>query len=261
MLDASCGRFIIKNVEYKNQLGIIRQRVRHPSWPVGEWLKKMQLALVNNQLVEASPDSKGQCPQCKKEVISKCGEIKIWHWAHLNLLECDLWWEPETIWHRDWKNNFPVNCREVVITRGANKHRADIKIDNFIIELQSKPLSPEEIKERERFYTNAGFKLIWIYKIPKITDIDDFGDYISNLKIYKKDFGFSFKWKYMPRSFAYHDVRSFILDWEHPDYPDTLFQINKFFQNENSPWGGYGVFRSKSEFIKKYNNIVSSRLF
>jgi len=54
----------------------------------------------NEEKVRATPEVKGVCPICSCLVVAKCGEIKIWHYAHRNK-DCDSWYEPETKWHLD----------------------------------------------------------------------------------------------------------------------------------------------------------------
>lgn len=119
-----------------------------------------------------TPKTVGTCPGCDAEVLSKCGEIKVWHWAHRSLVECDSWWENEGEWHRNLKQviggNDPSRI-EVTIRRDGKWHRADcISIDGWVVELQHSPISPADIRAREAFY---GPKMIWVLdytdKIPK----------------------------------------------------------------------------------------------
>jgi hypothetical protein len=51
------------------------------------------------------------------------------------------------------------------------KHRADICIANYIVEFQHSPISVSEFNERNWFYTEAGYKVIWIFDF-----IDKFDD-------------------------------------------------------------------------------------
>ena len=126
----------------------------------------MILALnEKKERIEATPHSVAKCPLCKTPAISKCGKLKIWHWAHKDLKECDPWSEPESEWHLNWKKKFPLECREVVI----GCHRADIVTkEGTIIELQKSSISVEEIWERERFYRN----MIWVLPADKYTSYD-----------------------------------------------------------------------------------------
>lgn len=43
------------------------------------------------------------------------------------------------------------------------EHRADVCINGYVIEFQHSPISHKEFNERNWFYTEAGYKLIWIF--------------------------------------------------------------------------------------------------
>lgn len=120
----------------------------------------MQLALVGGKKVEAFSGGKGVCPVCGVSTIAKCGPRIMHHWAHFRLRDCDPWWENETLWHREWKNRFPVSCREIThIDDNGEIHRADIKTPSGIyIEVQHSNMTDQERISRENFYKN----LIWI---------------------------------------------------------------------------------------------------
>lgn len=121
----------------------------------------MRFALINNERVDAAPDLKGLCPGCLHPVIAKCGTRRIWHWAHRAERICDKWWEPETDWHRSWKNNFPTARQEVIRfdPQTGEKHIADVCTEHgLVIEFQHSHLKPEERSARESFYQN----MVWI---------------------------------------------------------------------------------------------------
>jgi hypothetical protein len=120
----------------------------------------MQLALVNNDRVEAFSGGRGLCPICGSEMIAKCGPRILHHWAHYRPKGCDPWWENETPWHRDWKNLFPMECREVShIAHDGEIHRADIKTPTgIVIEVQHSSMTDAERTSREEFYGN----LVWV---------------------------------------------------------------------------------------------------
>lgn len=122
--------------------------------------------------IEAAPNSSGFCPACRNELIPRCGQIKIHHWAHRGQRDCDHWYEPETEWHAEWKRQFGKENCEVVMP----PHRADIVgKSGIVIELQHSPISPEEIRERETFYGN----MMWIV---------DAHPFHSNLYFYKNPY-------------------------------------------------------------------------
>lgn len=120
----------------------------------------MKYALIDNRKEEAVKGAKGFCPGCGSELIAKCGEVNINHWAHKGNRNCDPWWENETDWHRSWKDNFPIDWQEVVHpAENGEKHIADVKTDGgWVLEFQHSFLKPDERRSRNAFYP----KLIWI---------------------------------------------------------------------------------------------------
>lgn len=93
-------------------------------------------------------------------MLAKCGEINVWHWAHVKGESCDAWYEPETLWHRTWKASFKPEWTEVIIARDGKRHIADVLTNKgLVIELQNSPISPAIIREREAFY---GDTMMWI---------------------------------------------------------------------------------------------------
>ncbi len=121
----------------------------------------MQYAYINGVRSFPLKGKTGECICCGNEVIAKCGKINIHHWAHKRSKDCDPWSEPETEWHREWKNKFPEDYREVSFQNQETKefHRADVHTkDGVTIEFQNSPLSVEEFNQRNGFYK----KLIWV---------------------------------------------------------------------------------------------------
>src|SRR5262249_35797989 len=117
---------------------------------------------VNGQREEAQPGLSGKCPACDHPMVAKCGERRIWHWAHRRGGFCDPWWENESEWHRAWKGQFPGSWQEVVHhhAQTGEKHIADVKTDRgWVIEFQRSYLKPEERRSRDGFYHP---KLIWV---------------------------------------------------------------------------------------------------
>jgi len=120
----------------------------------------MKFALIDGKKEEAKKGAKALCQFCGSELIAKCGEIKINHWAHKSKRNCDPWWENEGEWHRAWKNEFPTEWQEIIHhDENGEKHIADIKTGtDWIIEFQHSYLKPEERRSRNAFYN----KLIWV---------------------------------------------------------------------------------------------------
>ena len=126
----------------------------------------MQYALVNVEKREPTPGAVGKCETCDHLMISKCGEIKLWHWAHKGKRHCDRWWEPETPWHRGWKNQFPAEWREVRQYDVAGEcHVADVRTEHgLVIECQYSSISSAERIAREKFY-GANGRMVWIVNL------------------------------------------------------------------------------------------------
>jgi competence protein CoiA len=122
--------------------------------------KQMKYALVDGERREAQPGLPGKCPDCAGVVIAKCGEVRVWHWAHWKKRDCDRWSEPETEWHRAWKNHFPENWQEISHpTENGETHRADVKTESgVVLEFQHSFLPRDEQESRENFYP----KMVWV---------------------------------------------------------------------------------------------------
>ena len=136
----------------------------------------MRFALSNNERIEPTKGAKGLCPCCGSELVAKCGEIKVHHWSHKKKCD-DHWWENETEWHRNWKNQFPKEWQEIIQRdESGEKHIADVKTGSgWTIEFQHSPISKEERDSRDYFYN----KLIWIVDgTRRKTDIEQFDNLI-----------------------------------------------------------------------------------
>jgi competence CoiA-like predicted nuclease len=212
----------------------------------------MQWALKNNEKITATPKDKASCPLCNEEVIAKCGSIKIWHWSHISNKDCDTWYEPETEWHKSWKDNFPKEQQEFVM----GKHRADIRTkDRWIIELQNGNLSPAEIQERENYYK----RMIWLLNGKKLG---------KGLEFTKDSPSYiSFKWKYFPKSWINATKNIYV------DLGNKILGVKKIYENERDyesmgvnskqqhtiiiktkryPISGWGYLIAKEEFLKRF---------
>ena len=144
----------------------------------------MRFALSNNELIEPTKGAKGFCPCCGSELVAKCGEIKVHYWSHKKKCD-DHWWENETEWHRNWKNQFPKEWQEVIHKdESGEKHIADVLTgSDWTIEFQHSVIAREERDSRDYFYN----KLIWVVDgTRRPTDIKQFqnlmneAEFVSN---------------------------------------------------------------------------------
>ncbi|MGV3561318.1 competence protein CoiA [Larkinella arboricola] len=151
----------------------------------------MKYALFEGGRIKAVKGIKAMCPCCNTEVIAKTGKYKASHWAHKSLSHCDVWWENETEWHRNWKNKFDEKYQEIIMydTLTGEKHIADIfSPAGTVIEFQHSYISQEEVNSREAFYLKTAKKMIWIIdctsRINRVNFQLSFPN-ISTLHIYK----------------------------------------------------------------------------
>jgi len=222
----------------------------------------MLFSIVNGKKTEASPNMRGICPLCNNEVLSKCGEINVWHWAHINDQNCDDWHEPETAWHKNWKLVFGKENCEVVISKNNKRHIADIETnEGVIIELQNSPIKYQVIETREEFY---GERMIWIingshfnknFILPFARLMED-NDYYNthyppaknekSINYYRKDL-IDFTWK-RPRKSWEAARRDVFIDLG----KEKLFQIKEGIGQSN----GTGSYYDKKEFIIKHGGNI-----
>jgi len=206
-------------------------------------------AIVNNEKIEPIPKTYGTCPLCEGKVLSKCGEVKVWHWAHLKGESCDSWYEPESYWHFHWKMIFGKKNAEIVIKKNGKWHIADIHTsENVVIELQNSPIKKTTIREREEFY---GERMIWLINgihfkqnFSTLSWDDARGEWrLNHDRNFNTDEKILFKWHYPRRSWK--DVqRNVFIDFN----DEKLFWIKEGMGSSI----GYGVFVSKEDFIQKY---------
>ncbi|OCX22857.1 hypothetical protein QV13_05280 [Mesorhizobium hungaricum] len=135
----------------------------------------MRYALIDNHRREAAPGLSGIYCGCGQTMIAKCGSQRIHHWAHKGVRSCDPWWEPETAWHRSWKQQYHTSWQEVIVIEGGQKHIADVRTNaGLVLEFQHSHISPVERQSREAFYGN----MIWIVDGTRLKrDLPRFADH------------------------------------------------------------------------------------
>jgi len=142
----------------------------------------MQYALVNETKTKATAGVSGICPACGEHVFAKCGDIKVHHWAHTSNVSCDEWHDPETKWHREWKNKFPEEWQEIIISnQHTGKRRiADIRTGRgMVVEFQHSSIDCKVRSAREEFHGN----MIWVVNGTRLKK-----DYPRFVQHYKKSF-------------------------------------------------------------------------
>lgn len=186
------------------------------------------------------------CPFCGTKIIAKVGgKIREHHFAHKD--KCIETWkyENKTPWHRYWQGLFPEHT-EVLLTANDVTHIADILINNIVIEIQHSPMTIEEFRARNDFYTSLGYKVVWIW---------DLTDKFEAQQISKtKNNYFEYIWKYTKSPF-----RSMYC----PDEKALIYVQLEKITDENTPvlhkvLKGYESFR---KFASKEQDILSPKSF
>lgn len=104
------------------------------------------------------------CPLCGESVILKRGEIKVPHFAHKSVRDCESFHKDMSEWHRNWQELFPIEHREVIVkNKLGEKHIADIGVYKTVVEFQHSSISKEEFEKRNTFYTSMGYRVIWVF--------------------------------------------------------------------------------------------------
>lgn len=116
------------------------------------------------------------CPVCGNPVTVKAASsdnIRT-HFAHKrNSLCLDDWKHDMSDWHFEWQSKFPIGSREVVVENESIVHRADILINNTVIEFQHSQISGDEFEDRNSFYKNCGYRVVWLFDATGKMKMDD----------------------------------------------------------------------------------------
>ncbi|MFV0555835.1 MAG: competence protein CoiA [Lactovum sp.] len=121
-----------------------------------------------NLLCKKVKKQKFTCPACKSELILKSGSIKIPHFAHRSLKDCQSWSENESFQHLSLKKSIYqmlINTEKVELEKYLEKleQTPDILINDCIaIEIQCSRLSIKRLFERTRNYQKHGYKVLWL---------------------------------------------------------------------------------------------------
>lgn len=124
----------------------------------------------------AIPGESYRCPVCRNPVIVRAANsdnIRT-HFAHKrNALCFDNWKHDMSDWHFDWQSKFPIENREVVVEKDGIVHRADVLINETVIEFQHSPISSEEFEARNSFYKSCGYQVVWVFDATDRMEIND----------------------------------------------------------------------------------------
>ena len=204
---------------------------------------------------------RGTCPVCDGEVVSRCGEINVWHWAHRAVTGCDPWMEAESEWHAEWKALVPENWIEVIMEKDGKRRFADIRLPNGrVVKLQRAPLSPEQIREYETFFG----AMLWIFDAREARETTDaLGK--PRLDLRKKEMSElakqmqgvnetpsnyrTFRWKHPKKHVAFAS-RTVFLDVGNAQ----VFRMDKLYPDR--PAGGFGFLFTINSLIAWFHKQV-----
>lgn len=125
---------------------------------------------------DAVPGEEYLCPVCGNPVVVKAvkSDNVRTHFAHKRNTYClDDWKHDMSDWHFEWQSKFPIESREIVVEKDGVVHRADILINDTVIEFQHSYISGEEFEVRNSFYKNCGYRVIWLFDAADKMKIDD----------------------------------------------------------------------------------------
>lgn len=149
------------------------------------------------------------CPYCGAPLVTRKGEIRRHHFAHKQNHLCSDTWERShsydtSSWHNDWQSMFPKENQEVKLALGDTKHRADVMIDRAVIEFQHSIMPVKAFDDRNNFYFNLGYKVIWLFDLSDLMD--------DKLSYVETNEGLQFLWQNPKKAFNNYDIQSGCID-------------------------------------------------
>lgn len=117
---------------------------------------------------QADKRNKYFCPICNARVKPKQGELNAWHFAHEAGVCPDTWHYDMSEWHSFMQNLFPYEFQEIVVSDGKKKHRADVLKDDIVIEFQHSSLPMQEYDDRNQFFMELGYRIVWVFDQTKV---------------------------------------------------------------------------------------------
>ena len=143
------------------------------------------------------------CPTCGSPVIPRKGEVRRHHFAHKGGGSCADGWSrsyDDSEWHHLWQERFPRENQEITLTLGEVRHRADVLTETTVVEFQRSALTPEQFNDRNTFYQDLGYKVVWLYDLR-----DAFREGALREEPHK-DAGLRFSWDNPRKAFRAYDL-------------------------------------------------------
>jgi len=216
----------------------------------------MIYAKHNEELVKAFPKLHGNCPYCNGGVISKCGDINIWHWAHIIKSNSCIYKEMSE-WHIE--HQLKAESAGWELEKHIGNRIADCVFKNNIIELQKSSISDQEILMRNINYGAYKKNVHWVFDYRSkmddmiLTHNDDIIKFKQNWS--KKSIIILFNYIENKHKSIWGNVYFNVSD-------DKYIHVKKLYDNGNG-WGKYVNYETiLNECGKAPNRIIKkSRLF
>lgn len=137
----------------------------------------LSLACDQMRIASLKEQKRFFCPGCGGPMILKAGDVKIPHFAHHSLAECDSFSEPETPLHLAGKTllhqffSEKNRLSELEKFLPSIKQRADVLVENqYAVEYQCSAIPAALIQNRTEGYSSIGIKTLWIRGIGKVPE-------------------------------------------------------------------------------------------
>lgn len=217
---------------------------------------KWRYAIVNGvktDIQDAVRGVHGVCPLCGGELAPRKGEIRNWHWWHINGRLCDEWYEPKGEWHRAWQGCFEKDWQEVSLKKtidGAEvRHIADVHTGTgWTIEFQYSHLNNESIRSREDFYG----QMVWVVSGCRLDRDRKLGERLKSLPaVISIADGVPYSELYIDSDSSWFDSEKFVFfdfegGFDNPELAGNLYCLLPGFYGGSRLWATI----SKADFVK-----------
>lgn len=175
---------------------------------------------------ETIPGAHYQCPRCGMDVFTRGGDKIARHFAHKK--RClDDWTYEKTEWHKNMQSLWPKDNQEVTVKFNGETHRADVLINDIVIEIQQSHMSASEFRKRTSFFLSAGYRVVWIFNFTEAYRI-------GNLR---------------SSHFSKYYHKKYVYNWSNPiktlSYAPDVFENNQF-----AVWAWIDQYHSKLERLE-----------
>ena len=190
------------------------------------------------------------CHHCGALLITKKGDIRVHHFAHSSGHLCTETWKSKREigeWHNNWQEFYPRDNQEVYLNLGEVRHRADVIVGKTVVEFQHSILSKNEFDERNNFYSNLGYRVMWLFDVQELVE----KTIIVEKSVVNQEILFTWKNPTKAKAFNAYDIKA--------GRTEIFFQMNNeencIVKVKDVSWKGFEEFTtsnwmSKQEFLE-----------